>query len=362
MEPCIPNYLPLKELKWDQLIHLIGKANYEIARYEGILQGIPNPEILLSPLMTQEAVISSKIEGTQATLEEVLKYEASPSLEPEKGEDIKEIINYRKALNIGSSQLETRPLSYNLIRLLHEILLTDVRGKNKALGEFRKIQNWIGKPNSTIEEARFVPPSPDKIMTYFTNLEEYIHFTEKDVLVQLAIIHGQFEIIHPFIDGNGRLGRMLIPLILFEKKILSKPCFYLSGYMERNRDVYYQRLNEITSTKNWEGWIDFFLSAIIEQSKINSKKAIEILMLYDEMKTKIPKLTRSQFSVQAIDCIFQKAIFSTNDFISISKIPKRSAIRILNELKSNDIIKVIIEGRGRKPCVMVFPKLIYLIQ
>lgn len=218
MKPCTPETLPLESLDWEKFIRLIGSANFELARYEGILQGIPNPAVLLSPLTTHEAVLSSKIEGTQATLDEVLEYEASMITDEQKYEDIKEILNYRQSMVFAVEWLKTKPITLDLFCEIHSILLDSVRGQNKLRGSFRKLQNYIGSPGSPIEEATFIPPSPERVVEFLTNLENYIHYEEKDTLVQLAIVHAQFEIIHPFLDGNGRLGRILIPLFLFEKK------------------------------------------------------------------------------------------------------------------------------------------------
>ena len=357
MKPHIPEKLPLKSLNWMKFIHLIGKANFELARYEGILQGINNPSLFLSPLTTQEAVLSSKIEGTEATLEEVLEYEALPRKGGKKIEDIQEIINYRQAMLYAVSYLRTHPINLNLCRKIHYGLLDSVRGRDKARGEFRKTQNWIGKHGSAIEQATYMPPPPDRLMEFLSNLENYIHAEEKDRLVQLAIVHAQFEIIHPFLDGNGRVGRILIPLFLVEKRMLSSPVFYISAYLDEHRDIYYEKLNNITQNNNWEEWIAFFLTAVIEQSKGNTQKAKAILDLYEEMKQEIAQLVRSQFSIRALDTIFESPILSATAFIKRSGIPKASAMRILHELKERGILTTLVEARGRRPAVMVFRKL-----
>lgn len=357
MKPHIPEKLPLKSLNWIEFIHLIGKANFELARYEGILQGINNPSLFLSPLTTQEAVLSSKIEGTEATLEEVLEYEALPRKDGKKAEDIQEIINYRQAMFYAVNYLRTHPISLNLCRKIHYGLLDSVRGRDKARGEFRKTQNWIGKHGSAIEQATYIPPPPDRLMEFLSNLEDYIHAEEKDRLVQLAIVHAQFEIIHPFLDGNGRVGRILIPLFLVEKGMLSSPVFYISAYLDEHRDIYYKKLNNITQNNNWEEWIAFFLTAVIEQSKGNTQKAKAILDLYEEMKQEIAQLVRSQFSIRALDTIFESPILSATAFIKRSNIPKASAMRILHELKERGILTILVEAKGRRPAVMVFGKL-----
>jgi Fic family protein len=218
---------------------LLGKANRALAQYDGVLYGLPNPEVLLSPMTTQEAVLSSRIEGTQATLGEVLEFEAGEEPEEEsKRLDIQEIINYRRALKAAERELKKRPFNLNLLLSLHSILLNSVRGRNKGKGQFRKIQNWIGLPGAPLKKAQFVPPRPEVLPEFLDNWEKYYHLDRPDPLVQLAIIHGQFEILHPFLDGNGRLGRLFVPIFLFEKQILSRPMFYLSAFLEAHRDEY----------------------------------------------------------------------------------------------------------------------------
>lgn len=359
--PFIPHELPLEKLDWTSIISYIGTANREIARYDGLLQSIPNPAVLLSPLTTQEAVLSSKIEGTQATLEEVLKFEANMDSNANRYDDIQEVLNYRKAMAFAVKELKERPITLNLIRRTHQVLLDSVRGQNSDRGNFRRIQNWIDKPGSNIEQARFIPPNPLVLQEHLDKFEKYIHYGEKDLLVQLAIIHAQFEILHPFLDGNGRIGRIIIPLFLYEKKVLSHPMFYISGYFEKHRQEYYDHLKAITEDDNWENWIIFFLKATIEQAEKNCSRAKEILTLYEDMKKQIVKQTHSQFSIQTLDCLFNMPIVNSSNFIKHSKIPKPSASRILSQLKEANIIDILQAGKGRKPAVYMFKKLIEII-
>lgn len=364
MKPYTPELLPLKKLDWMKFIELIGPANSQLARYDGIVQAMINPNVLLSPLMTNEAVLSSKIEGTQATLEEVLEFEASAKdkIDTERKKDIQEIINYRKSILNAVDWLKEKPITLNMIEEIHGILLDSVRGKNKGRGRFRAVQNWIGKPGASIEQAEYVPPEPLKLMEYLSNFEKYIHFNEKDLLVQLAIVHAQFEIIHPFVDGNGRVGRILIPLFLFEKKVLSSPIFYISEYLELHRDEYVNRLRAITQEDKWEEWIKFFLEAVFQQAKGNILKVKAILDLYQSKKERIQSITRSQYVVKIIDSLFARPIFSSKDFIKESGIPKASAMRILNLLEKEKIISVLKKGTGRKPNMLIFNKLINIIK
>ncbi len=365
MKPYRPEKLPVRSLPWTQFIRLIGQANASIARYDGILQGIVNPDVLLSPLTTQEAVLSSKIEGTEATLEEVLEFEAAqkpPDKESSKYQDIQEIINYRRAMGRAVHTLKKIPISLNLLLEINSVLMDSVRGHNKGRGRFRTVQNWLGRPGSPIEEATFVPPEPQLIMECLSDLEKYIHYDEEDRIVQLAIIHAQFELIHPFIDGNGRLGRILIPLFLYEKQLLATPMFYISAYLEANRDVYYEKLRAISSEGDWEGWIRFFLTAVVEQAERNSAKAKAILVLYDDMKAKISSITRSQFSIHALDTLFNQLIFKTTDFVKNSSIPKASAMRILDILKHKEVLLTLREGSGSQAAILMFRELIDIVE
>jgi len=364
MKPYIPQQLPLEGIAWADHVPLIGEANAALARYDGILTSIVNPAVLLSPLTTQEAVLSSRIEGTQATLTEVLEYEADPKekIDPAKRVDIQEILNYRRAMGYAVEQLEKRPICLNLLCELHRLLLDSVRGRHKAPGEFRRTQNYIGPPGCAIEEATFVPPSVDQLAPSLDNWEKYIHFEEKDRLVQLAIVKAQFELIHPFLDGNGRVGRMLIPVFLFEKKLLSSPMFYLSAYLEAQREEYIERLRAISGQGDWNGWVRFFLKAIVSQARDNTAKAKAILALYEQMKREVPEITRSQYAIQAIDALFSQPIFRSSDFIESSGIPRDSGLRIINMLKEKDILAVIREARGRRGALLIFGELIRITE
>lgn len=364
MKPQIPDNLPLKDIDWTRFVSLIGTANAEVARYDGILHGIINPQVLLSPLTTKEAVLSSKIEGTQATLEEVLEFEALPSVDEgsEKYKDIQEIINYRKSVRFAVDWLGKKPITLNMIKKAHSILLDSVRGRDKARGRFRTSQNWIGKPGTPIEEASYVPPNPLKLMAYLSNFEKYIHFDEKDRIVQLAIVHAQFEIIHPFLDGNGRVGRILIPLFLYEKGLLISPMFYVSEYFEAHRDKYYDRLKDITKGKNWEEWIEFFLEAVIEQAKINIQKAKSIISLYEQKKEEVTSITRSQYVIKILDALFDKPIFRSTDFIQETGISKPSAMRCLKLLEKKGLLSTLREGSGRRAKILIFSELIEIVK
>ncbi|MGI9228883.1 MAG: Fic family protein, partial [Gammaproteobacteria bacterium] len=290
--------MPPKGLDSARLIVPVGEANAALARYDGLLQSLVNPDILLAPLAGQEAVLSSRIEGTQATVEEVLEHEAGQTYEADKEEDIREILNYGEALSLGREAIREQPVRLAMIRELHKRLMSSVRGEDKMPGEFRNVQNWIGKPGCTMEEASFVPPSPLQLRDHLQDWEVYLEYRDTDPLIQCAVIHAQFELLHPFQDGNGRIGRLLIPLFLCQANRLTEPMFYLSAYLERNRSEYYDRLQAISTEGAWVEWVVFFLQAITEQAQVNTDRVKRIHKLYEEMKTTVRKLTRSQHIIQ----------------------------------------------------------------
>lgn len=363
MKPFVPHQLPLATLDHSRLFGLVGRANAALARYDGLLQGIVNPAVLLSPLTTREAVLSSKIEGTQATLDEVLEHDAGQSFTGEKSQDIQEVVNYRTALQLAADALAHRPLSLSLVREMHSQLMDSVRGANKEPGVFRRDQNWIGRPGCSIEEASYVPPSPLQLMDHLEAWERYLQGEDIDTLVQAAVVHAQFEIIHPFKDGNGRIGRLLIPLFLYSKRTLSRPMFYLSGYLEAHRDEYYTRLKAISQEGDWNGWISFCLEAIISQALENTEKVRQIIALYEGMKQTIAEVTHSQFAIAALDAIFDRPVFRTSDFATRSGIATRqTALLILRQLQQAGVLKTLIEASGRRPATLVFPGLLNLAE
>ncbi len=353
---------PPKSIEWSRLIPLIGPAQAGLARYDGLLTAIPNSNVLLSPLITQEAVLSSKIEGTQVTIEEVLEIEAggqSAALTEPKRADAEEVLNYRHAMRGCISELENRPLSQQMVRSAHALLMQGVRGRDKNPGSYRNDQNWIGSKGCSIEEANFVPISPTHLQQGMDDWERYIgSATEQDILVQLAILHVEFEALHPFKDGNGRLGRMLIPLYLHQRKLLTSPDFYMSGYLDRHRDEYVERLRAVSRDGDWTGWCAFFLTGIREQAAENERRARAILKLYDDVKTRIADLTHSQHSIRALDFIFQTPIFAAPMFTGHSDIPRPTANRILTVLREAGVLATLRDGRGRRPGIYAFRDLL----
>lgn len=362
MKPYSADTLPIQNLDYKSLFALVGDANAELARYDGLLQGIVNPAVMLSPLTNEEAVLSSKIEGTQATVDEVLEQEAGMVKDGEKAKDIQEIINYREALRSAHHYLDERPITLSFVRELHKILLNSVRGQDKTPGEFRKDQNWIGRYGCTMEQASFVPPNPLQLQDHLLAWQSYMATNDIDLLLQTAVVHAQFELLHPFKDGNGRIGRILIPLFLYQKKKLSQPMFYLSSYLEAKQEEYYVRLQNISREGDWNGWIAFFLQAINEQAKNNNAKVKAIMGLYDAMKKQIHEITHSQYTVHLLDAIFDRPIFETTDFVKRTGIHKPTAMSLLRQLKGASILKELRPGSGRRAAVLCFPELLNIAE
>lgn len=261
-----------------ELLSLLSAADRSLGRLDGVTQTLPNPDLFVSMYVKKEALLSSQIEGTQASLIEVIAAGEKQNL------DIREVTNYVRAMNYGLEKLETFPLSLRLIRNIHAVLLASGRGSDRNPGEFRITQNWVGSAGCTLDEASYVPPSIGDMNDALGDLENY--FYEDDgmpPLMKIALIHAQFETIHPFVDGNGRMGRLLIAFWLYQQQILSQPLLYLSYYFKRNRAEYYDRLTAIRERGNWEDWVKFFLKGIIQISK----ESVESARAIDNLRTKL---------------------------------------------------------------------------
>src|SRR3989338_345182 len=253
-EAYLPHSLPPK-IEWNSsLIQILSQADRHIGRLAGEGGALPNPHLLIRPFIRREAVLSSRIEGTQASLGELLAAEAGAHVERSPA-DLREVANYVVALEYGVKRLKELPLSLRLIRELHEKLMKGVRGEISTPGEFRRSQNWIGRPGSSLNEASYVPPPPSYLMDCMGDFEKFLHNKSLPPLIQIALIHYQFEAIHPFLDGNGRVGRLLIALYLLERQILPAPVLYLSAFFEATRPEYYARLLAVSRQNDWAGWL-----------------------------------------------------------------------------------------------------------
>ncbi|MDZ7670999.1 MAG: Fic family protein [Gammaproteobacteria bacterium] len=316
MNPFNPPYLPPRSLDNDLigLTTLVGQANAILSRYDGMLEGIINPQVLLSPLMMKEAEWSSRIEGTIATANEVYANQAGAEFEPEKRADIEEILNYRHTMQIADSTIKEGPISLHMMRAMHEALMRGVRGQDKNPGRFRTTQNWIGPKGCRIEEATYVPPSPLRLQDHLDQFQRWIQSNDNsiDPIVKTALLHAQFEMIHPFDDGNGRIGRLLIPLYLTQVGSLVSPSLYISGYFDQHRDQYTHRLAQVSREQDWRGWIIFFLEALVHQARVNLELVRRIRGLYESMKVQVSDATHSLQAIRIIDTLFDRPIFKAS--------------------------------------------------
>lgn len=273
----LPPTLPI-EISEDILEQLI-KANSQLAILESVATRIPDVDLFVSMYVRKEALMSSQIEGTQATLEDVL----DPLIEDNTNRNVADVVNYIKATEYAIRRLHELPLCNRLLKETHAILMEGVRGQEKNPGEFRCSQNWIGGKGSTLRNAKYIPPSPDDMTEAMSDLEKYINADDRlDGLIRAALIHYQFETIHPFLDGNGRIGRLLITLFLMEKKILTTPALYISYFLKKNRVEYYDRMTEVRSKGNYEQWVKFFLQALAESAKDAIAAIDELTALHDK--------------------------------------------------------------------------------
>jgi Fic family protein len=270
-----------------ELQDLLSRADLALGRLDGSIQTLPNPDLFVYMYIRKEAVLSSQIEGTESSLQDVLAAEAK-ILNPDRPRDVKEVVNYITALNYGLERLRELPISVRLIREIHSELLRGVRGTHLTPGILRTSQNWIGPGRCTLSEASFVPPPPDEVMPALSELEKFIHSDQElPLLVKIGLVHAQFETIHPFLDGNGRIGRLLITFMLCEKKVLQKPVLYLSHYLKAKRQKYYDCLQSIRDRGSWEEWLAFFMLGIADVSAQATDTAREILALREAHRVSI---------------------------------------------------------------------------
>ena len=300
---------PPIEVSGELLTKLID-ANKKIATLEGLSSRIPNMELFISMYVRKEALLSSQIEGTQCTLEDIL----NPLIEDNTNRDVSDVVNYIRANEFALERLKTLPLCNRLIKETHAVLLESVRGQEKNPGEFRYSQNWIGGQGSTLKNARYIPPNPEDMLTAMSDLEKYINSDDPlDPLIQAALIHYQFETTHPFLDGNGRVGRLLITLFLMEKDILSTPALYISYYLKMNRIEYYDRMTQVRRTGDYEQWISFFLQAFADSAEDAIHTIDRLTALHDK---------------------------STKLFDSLTKRQRTSVLKVFSYLESNPIIDI----------------------
>lgn len=356
---------PPKSLDYGQFVETLVKAVDAVARYDQMLKSMHNSEILLAPLRNQEAVISSRMEGTVSTMDEILKYEADHGAETGETVNVRseviETILYQRALRATQKAMEDGyPLSQSLIKGIHQRLLSFGRGASKSPGAFKNEQNYLA--DKLRNKILFIPISPEKLQEGLDNLFHYIDQSTHLALVKTAITHIEFEALHPFKDGNGRIGRMLITLMLWASGTLSAPHFYISGYLEDNKDLYIDTMRKVSEYGDWEGWCSFFLKAVEQQAIRNLIIAENIRALYEEMKTVFAEILSSKWSVNALDFVFTNPVFRNNRFTTNSGIPTASAARFTRVLLEKNLLLTLEEASGRRPALYSFEPLMKLVR
>ena len=294
-----------------EVTRLLSDADRALGRLDGVASILPNPELFVAMYVRHEAVLSSQIEGTQSTLEDVLEFEAEGPRE-DRPRDVEEVVNYVRAMNHGLERLTELPLSLRLIREVHKELLAGVRGADRAPGEFRRSQNWIGPPGCTLADAEFVPPPPGEMEQALDAFERFLRDRGSlPALIHGALAHAQFETIHPFLDGNGRIGRLLITLLLCERQILARPLLYLSYYFKAHRAQYYDRLTAVRNDGDWEGWVRFFLRGVYEVSLGATETTRAILKMREAHRERIAsEASGAANGIRLLDYLYQRPVIS----------------------------------------------------
>ncbi|MGB5883199.1 MAG: Fic/DOC family N-terminal domain-containing protein, partial [Desulfobulbales bacterium] len=356
---------PPRSLDLSRLVGPLVKATDALARYDQMIKKMHNSAIFLAPLRSQEAVISSRMEGTVSTMDEILKYEADHDNDAGNSTNVRseviETILYQRALKATQKALEDGyPISQSLIKGMHQRLLTFGRGSSKSPGEFKKEQNYIA--DKLKKDILFIPISPEKLQDGLDKLFQYIEHGTDLPLIKTCITHVEFEALHPFKDGNGRIGRMLITLMLWSSRIISEPHFYISAYLEENKDLYIDTMRNVSQNDDWESWCIFFLEAIEQQAIRNLTIADNISKLYEEMKIIFSEVLKSKWSVNALDFVFTNPLFRNNKFTKNSGIPAASAARFTRALLEEELIITKEEASGRRPALYSFEPLMELVR
>lgn len=355
---------PPKQLNYERLFVPMGDARAALARYDQTLKTLHNSDFLVTPLRGQEAVVSSRMEGTISTIDEVLRYEAD-SDDDEAPRDVRpetlEVVLYTAALKRAQrSILQGYPISEHLIRSAHGTLLGMGRGASKSPGEYKSEQNYIG--DDARKEVYFTPISPGQLAPAMARLIEFITDDSIPPLLSVALAHVEFEALHPFNDGNGRIGRMLITLSLWKKGLIEEPHFYISAFFEENKNQYIARMREVSASGDWTGWCEFFLRAISNQAEQNLTTSIAISDLYEEMKSVFREELNSQWAPLAQDFIFKNPIFRNGRFTGRSGIPRPTAVRLSRALVDAGLLLELEPASGRRAALYAFEPLIRLVR
>jgi Fic family protein len=335
----LPAPLP-PDLEWSlSLVSALSEAERDLSRLATLAGAFPFPRLLIQPFMRREAVLSSRIEGTRATLAELYTYESAQLSFLEPDSDVREVHNYVAALDFGLGRLKTLPISLRLIRELHEKLMQGVRGGNLTPGEFRRTQNWIGPAGSTIMTATYVPPPVDEMNQALSDLEKFIHTsTDVPVLACAAMIHYQFEVIHPFLDGNGRVGRLLMALLFTEWNILPQPLLNLSVYFERYRQEYYDHLLSVSQNGNWEAWLRFFLRGVSAQSKDSITRMEHLGSIRSKYQPLVDAEKNSERMAAVVDFLFGRPIFNAKQLAEGLEMPFKTSRQYIEKLVQAGIL------------------------
>lgn len=342
----VPDPLPPSlPLSWE-LVRQNSEADRALSELAGVARTLPNPHLLIGPFIRREAVLSSRIEGTEASLSDLLFFEAAKTGAP-KPPDVREVANYVHALEYGLARLKDLPISLRLIREMHERLMKGARGDHMTPGEFRRSQNWIGSPGCMLMDATFVPPPVDEMNESLDKFEKYLHTPSPlPPLVRFALIHYQFEAIHPFLDGNGRIGRLLLTLLLCAEELLPQPLLYLSAFFERNRQDYYRLLLSVSQAGAWTEWVSYFLRGVAEQSRDAVRRANRLLNLRQEYRTRLQSARSSALLLQLVDELFSFPAIAVTTAAKRLKVTPRAAQLNINKLIKAGILREV-TGRAR---------------
>lgn len=358
---------PPGELDYPRIIQALMDAGAALARYDQELTRLHNRELFLAPLRNQEAVLSSRMEGAISTIDEILEYDSSeaedgPAIENVKS-DVIETVLYRRTLNYAQQEMaDGRPLNATLLRSMHQMLLSFGRGASKNPGQFKIEQNYIGDERSRI--VSYIPISPEKLTEGLDRFFAYLEGSDHPELIRTALAHLEFEALHPFLDGNGRIGRMLITLLLWSRGVISSPHFFISRYMEEHKDDYIRCMRAVSGENDWTGWILYFLDAVKSQSEYNLQATRRIGDLYEEMKGVFSDVTGSKHAIALLDAVFSIPVFRNQQIAARSGIPPANVNRYTNALLASDrrLLRIARRGAGRRPAIYSFEPLLEIIR
>ncbi|MEL6510610.1 MAG: Fic family protein [Pseudomonadota bacterium] len=356
-------HFPPSQMNLNKVFEPLTRALEQITRYDEKLQHTPNSELLLAPLRQRDAVVSSRMEGTISTLEEVLRLEASASANRSEGmarNDTVEVSLYARALRQAEIQIsEGYELSEHLIKAAHRTLLSYGRGAEKSPGDYKQHQNYVGDRRQ--RRVDFIPIAPEHLQPAMASLVMFSRESDQHTLLKTAIVHAEFEALHPFEDGNGRVGRMLIPLMLWQQGLLSAPHFFVSDYFERNKDEYIDRLRLVSQENQWEEWCCFFLDALDAQARANIDVVTNVQQHYDDMMAQFRDTLRSQYFGAAVDYMFANPVFWNNHFVETANAPTSTLRNFTPRLVSAGLLRTIVPPSGRAPGLYSFPSLLEII-